>query len=192
MTASAVFLDRDGTIIEDVGYIAKPADVRLLPHAPTAIRRFNQAGRLVVIVSNQSGVARGLFDEKVMMAVHRRVVEDLEKEGCRIDGAYYCPFLNGEHATVARYRRDSALRKPKPGMLLLAADELDIDLAQSWMIGDSARDAEAGRRAGCKTILIAKNGDLGANGPLLEAGAPSTEPLTARNLQEAADMMEAR
>lgn len=158
MKASAVFLDRDGTIIDDVGYIARPEDVRLLPHAAEGIRRFNGAGHLVVIVSNQSGVARGLFDEEAMMTVHRRVVEALEKEGCRIDGAYYCPFLNGEDAKVEAYRRDSNLRKPEPGMLLLAAEDMGIDLGKSWMIGDALRDVEAGRRAGCQTILLSRNG----------------------------------
>ncbi len=185
MTASAVFLDRDGTIIEDVGYIAQPADVRLLPNAAKGIRRFNIAGRLVVIVSNQSGVARGLFDEEAMMAVHERVVEDLKREGCRIDGAYYCPFLNGEHAKVARYRCDSDLRKPKPGMLLLAAEALDIDLSRSWMIGDSTRDVEAGRRAGCGTILLSPNGALSTDVPL-------SETQIARDLQDAADMVDAQ
>ena len=158
MKASAVFLDRDGTIIEDVGYIARPEDVRLLPHAAEGIRRFNGAGHLVVIVSNQSGVARGLFSEETMKTVHQRVVEALEKEGCRIDGAYYCPFLNGDDAKVEAYRRDSNLRKPEPGMLLLAAKDMGIDLGKSWMIGDALRDVEAGRRAGCRTILLARNG----------------------------------
>lgn len=185
MTTSAVFLDRDGTIIEDVGYIAEPADVRLLPHAAEGIRRFNRAGSLVVIVSNQSGVARGLFDEDAMMAVHQRVVDVLQQEGCRIDGAYYCPFLDGEHAQVPLYRRDSDLRKPKPGMLLLAAKELKIDLSRSWMIGDSPRDAEAGRRAGCATILLAPNGGL-------KPDASSRKTHFARDLKEAADRMEAQ
>jgi len=154
MTRTAVFLDRDGTLIEDSGYVARPEDVRLLPGAASAITRFAAAGHLVVVVSNQSGVARGMFDEEALSSVHERVVQLLREEGAELDGAYYCPFLDGPSAVVEAYRRDSDLRKPKPGMLLLAAEELDIDLGGSWMIGDSSRDVLAGNAAGCRTIRI--------------------------------------
>jgi len=158
MKRTAVFLDRDGTIIEDAGYIGDPQQVRLIRDAADAIRRFRQAGHLVVIVSNQSGVARGFFDEATMNEVHARVVSLLAARGADVDRAYYCPYLDGPEATVEAYRRDSELRKPKPGMLLLAAKELDIDLSRSWMIGDSPTDVEAGYGAGCRTILLRHNG----------------------------------
>lgn len=154
MKRPAVFLDRDGTIIEDTGYVDSPERVRLLPGAASALRELRDAGYRVVVVSNQSGVARGRFDEAMLQEVHLRMEELLKQEGVQLDAAYYCPFLDGPAATVSEYRMDSDLRKPAPGMLLRARDELDIDLARSWMIGDSPRDVEAGRRAGCRTILL--------------------------------------
>ena len=157
MKSTAVFLDRDGTIIEDAGYIDDPAKVKLLPGAAEALKRLGDSGYLLVIVSNQSGIARGLFDEKHLAEVHARVEQLLQQQGARIDGAYYCPYLDGPEATVEAYRRDSELRKPKPGMLLQAARELDIDLKRSWMIGNSTSDVEAGLRAGCRAILISEN-----------------------------------
>lgn len=162
MKPTAVFLDRDGTIIEDTGYIGDPDRVRLIPGAASAMRRFAQAGHLVIIASNQSGVARGLFDEEALSRVHARVEALLRAKGVNLDGAYYCPYLDGADAVVAEYRRDSELRKPRPGMLLQAARELDIDLSRSWMIGDSPADIEAGSRAGCSTILVRPNGSSGS------------------------------
>ena len=157
MKRQAVFLDRDGTIIEDTGYVDDPAKVRLLAGSAGAIRRLSEGGFLVVVTSNQSGVARGLFDEATMSAVHDRMEKLLRGDGAVLDGAYYCPFLAGREAVVETFRRDSDLRKPKPGLLLQAANELDIDLRRSWMVGDSPRDVEAGRRAGCRTVLIDPN-----------------------------------
>ena len=154
MATPAVFLDRDGTIIEDPGYIDDPDKVRLLPGAAEAIRRFAEAGYLTVLVSNQSGIARGLLDEDKLADIHDRLEDLLEEEGASLDGAYYCPYLDADEAVVHRYRKDSELRKPNPGMLLQAATDLDIDLHKSWMIGDGARDVHAGHRAGCKTILL--------------------------------------
>ncbi len=154
MSVSAVFLDRDGTIIEDVGYVDDPAKVRLLPRAAEAIRRFAETGYVVVIISNQSGIARGLFDEKTLARVHNQLEVLLGAENARVDGAYYCPYLSGAEARVEAFRRDSVLRKPKPGMLLQAAEELGIDLSRSWMIGDSLCDVQAGSAAGCSTLLI--------------------------------------
>jgi len=177
MSTRAVFLDRDGTIIEDTSYVDDPAKVRLLPGVAEAIRRLADANYLVVVVSNQSGVARGLFDEAMLSAVHQRVEELLADHGATLDGAYYCPYLDGPEATVEAYRRDSDLRKPKPGMLLQAAEELGIDLEQSWMVGDSSGDIEAGQRAGCRTIRIAAQPDPDATH-------------TAANLLRAADIVE--
>ena len=118
MTSTAVFLDRDGTVVEDPGYIGDPDQVQLIPGAAEAINRFSKAGHRVVIVSNQSGVARGMFTEEDLSRVHARLVALLEADGAMLDGAYYCPYLDGPEAKVEAYRGDSDLRKPKPGMLL--------------------------------------------------------------------------
>lgn len=183
MKPTAVFLDRDGTIIEDTGYIGDPDRVRLIPGAASAMRRFAKAGHLVIIASNQSGVARGLFDEEALSRVHSRVEALLRTQGVSLDGAYYCPYLDGADAVVAEYRRDSELRKPRPGMLMQAASELDIDLSRSWMIGDSPADIEAGSRAGCSTILLRPNGSSGS-----EIGVTPT--YTVRSMTEAAAAIE--
>ena len=182
MKSPAVFLDRDGALIEDRGYIGDQNQVHLLPGAGEAVRRLSEAGYLVIIASNQSGVARGLFDEEALAGVHARVEELLAAEGAKLDGAYYCPYLDGPEASVGEYRRDSELRKPRPGMLLQASRELDIDLARSWMIGDSASDVEAGTRAGCRTILL----DGGRGGGADDSARTSH---TARDLAEAARMV---
>jgi len=158
MKRPAVFLDRDGTIIEDSGYIDHPDRVRLVPGAAEAVRGFSTAGYLVVLVSNQSGVARGLFDEATLNQVHAKVEALLGEQGATLDGAYYCPYLDGPEAVVDAFRRDSDLRKPKPGLLLQAAREMNIDLGRSWMIGDTPCDVQAGASAGCKTLLIQREG----------------------------------
>lgn len=164
MKKKAVFLDRDGTLIEDVGYLGDADKVRLLPGVAEAIRRFAEAGFEIVIVSNQSGVARGIFDEDALSSVHARMVKLLGSEGARLDGAYYCPYLDGPEATVEAYRCASELRKPEPGMLIQAANERDIDLSHSWMIGNTTRDVEAGRSAGCQTVLLDPEGRLENDG----------------------------
>jgi D-glycero-D-manno-heptose 1,7-bisphosphate phosphatase len=183
MTTPAVFLDRDGTIVEDAGYIGDPVEVRLVEGAAEAIRRFSEAGRLVVLVSNQSGIARGRFDEEALARVHARMEELLAERGARLDGAYYCPYLDGPEATVDEYRQESGLRKPAPGMLLAAAKDHDIDLTRSWMIGNSAADMEAGRRAGCRTILIEANGSI-------DSAAAVSATHSVRSIVEAADVLE--
>ncbi len=157
MSHPAVFLDRDGTIIDDVGYLNEPEKVRLLSGAADAIRRMRSAGYRVVIISNQSGIARGLLDEPTLAQIQARLEELLDLEGAGLDGVYYCPYLDGPQAVVEAYRRNSELRKPRPGMLFQAARELNLDLKQSWMIGDSASDVAAGHRAGCRTILVRSN-----------------------------------
>lgn len=176
---AAVFLDRDNTLIEDPGYLRDPDRVRLLPGVAKALVRLREAGFSIIVVTNQSGVARDCQTEDELRAVHRRLSELLQAQGVALDAIYYCPFLDGPEAVVERYRRDSELRKPKPGMLLLAAEDHAIDLARSWMIGDSRRDIEAGRAAGCRTILI------GGDGTKAE---PSCGP-TARDLEEAVDLL---
>ena len=163
MSGPAVFLDRDDTVIEDPGFIDNPDQVRLKPGAARAIQRLRKAGYAVVVASNQSGVARGLITEEPLAAVHRRLRDLLRAEGTDLDASYSCPSLAGPDAVVEAYRKDSDLRKPRPGMLLKAARELDLDLPRSWMIGDRPTDIDAGRRAGCRTILVAGSAGDGDN-----------------------------
>ncbi len=151
---AAVFLDRDKTLIEDPGYLADPNEVKLLPGASDAVRRWNEAGYRVVVVTNQSGVARGLITEDQLDDIHTQLEMLLEEQEATVDAIYYCPYLDGPEAIVPKYRRDSTLRKPKPGMLLKAADDLDLDLSHSWMVGDRIEDIQAGLAAGCKTVLL--------------------------------------
>ncbi len=145
-------MDRDGTICEEVGYLSDVDRVRLLPRSAEALRKASEAGFMTVVVTNQSGVARGYFEEALVLEANRRMMQLLAAHGAKIDRIYYCPH----HPTVGsdEYRKDCACRKPRPGMLLRARDELGIDLPRSYMVGDSARDVEAGRRAGATTVLV--------------------------------------
>ena len=152
MPREAVFLDRDGTIIEEVNYLSSPEQVCLIPGAADAVRRLNDAGVLVVVVTNQAGVARGYFPESRVGEVHAHLSTLLAAHGARIDAYYHCPHHPTEG--VGEYRVACDCRKPKPGLLLTAARELDIDLSGSWMIGDKLCDAEAGATAGCRTLLV--------------------------------------
>jgi len=154
----ALFLDRDGTITVDKGFVHKKEDLELLPGVAEAIRLANEHGFMVVVVTNQSGVARGYFTEEDVQTFNAYLAQILAEQGARIDAFYYCP--HHPEAPVETYRKACSCRKPRPGLLLQAAQELDIDLSQSWMVGDSPRDVEAGKRAGCKTILLEKGKDL--------------------------------
>ncbi len=154
----AIFLDRDGTIIVDKGFVHKKEDLELLPGAVEAIKLAREAGFMVVVVTNQSGVARGYFTEEEVKNFNAHLNRVLGQRGARIDAFYYCP--HHPEAPIPTYRKACLCRKPQPGLILQAARELDIDLSQSWTIGDSPRDVEAGRRAGCKTILLEKGKDL--------------------------------
>lgn len=152
MSEKAIFLDRDGTLIEDPGYINNPNQVKLLDGVPEALTQLKSMGYKLVVVSNQSGIARGLVSEKALRQIHDRLRRLLAQGDATLDKIYYCPFH--PEGAVAKYRKESNLRKPRPGMLLTAAEEMDIDLTGSWVIGDSPRDVEAGLKAGCKTILL--------------------------------------
>ena len=152
MPNKAVFLDRDGTLVEDPGYINSPEQVKLLDGAAKALIELKAMGYKLVVATNQSGIARGIFTEKTLVEIHERLKQLLAENDAHLDNIYYCPYL--PDGVIAKYRKDSDWRKPKPGMLLAAASEMDIDLAQSWIIGDSSRDIQAGKSAGCKTILI--------------------------------------
>ncbi len=152
MPNRAVFLERDKTLIEDPGYISRPEQVKLLDGVAEALAELKALGYKLVVVSNQSAVARGIVTEQVLGEIHEHLQQLLAEAGARLDKIYYCPYH--PDGAVAKYRRESDLRMPKPGMLLAAAEEMDIDLGQSWMMGNRSKDIEAGLAAGCKTILI--------------------------------------
>jgi D-glycero-D-manno-heptose 1,7-bisphosphate phosphatase len=151
-TRPAVFLDRDGVVIEEVEYLAEVGQVRLIPGAAAGIAALNARGIPVVVATNQAGVARGLFPEGRVGQVHAQLARLLAAEGARVDAWYYCPH----HPTAGEgaYRVSCACRKPLPGMLLQAAREWGIDLARSFMVGDKRSDLEAGARAGCRSVLV--------------------------------------
>lgn len=147
----AVFLDRDGTLIELVHHLTDPHDVRLIPGAAAAVRSLRDAGYRVVIATNQSVVGRGMLDEAGLGAVHAEMALQLASEGAAVDGIYFCPLAPVQKdPTVVEH----PMRKPGPGMLLQAAAEMGLDLAQSWMVGDTVSDMLAGRNAGCRTVLV--------------------------------------
>jgi D-glycero-D-manno-heptose 1,7-bisphosphate phosphatase len=148
----AVFLDRDGTLIEDRGYICNFSQVGFFTFAAAAVRAINEAGYLVIVVSNQSAVARGICSEKEIKFLHRQLQNHFKKEGAAIAAFYYCPFLLD--GTISRYSQDSEMRKPAPGMLLQAARDFELDLSSSFMIGDKTDDILAGKASGCRTMLV--------------------------------------
>lgn len=148
----AIFLDKDGTLIKNMPFNIDPEKIRFYCDVPKALQLFKQRDFKIVIVSNQPGVAYGYFKEKDLKKVKEVLQEMLELYEIKIDGFYYCPHhIKGK---VAVYTRDCSCRKPKPGMIIQAASDLNIDISRSWMIGDILNDIEAGNRAGCKTILI--------------------------------------
>jgi len=148
----AVFLDRDGTLTIERGYISDPGVLELIRGAGEAVRTLNDAGILAVIVSNQSGVARGYMSESDMAVVHQRLVELLGGCGARLDGAYYCP--NHPEGKILRYTRDWSCRKPETGMIDLAVRELGIDLGRSYFVGDHSTDIEVAKRKGIPGIMV--------------------------------------
>lgn len=152
----AVFLDRDGVLNEDDGYITSSGMVQAIAGAGDALARLRHAGFLAVVATNQSGVARGMLSETDLAAIHAELLVQLAVEGGRLDAIYYCPHL--AEGSIEAYRKDCACRKPAPGMLLAAAQDLCIDLADSFMVGDTLSDVEAGHAAGCRSILIGSSG----------------------------------
>ncbi|MBN2712067.1 MAG: HAD family hydrolase [Planctomycetes bacterium] len=148
----AVFLDRDGVLMPDRGFVTDPADVELFPYAPEAVGRINALSFPVFVVTNQAIVARGDASEADIAAVNRRVEDMIAAGGGKITEFYFCP--HHPNATLEEYRTACACRKPEPGMLLAAAKKYDINLNQSFMIGDRPSDMQAGKTAGCTTILV--------------------------------------
>lgn len=150
---SAVFLDRDGTINVDKGYVHRIEDFAFIPGAPEAIRLLGEAGFLVIVVTNQSGVGRGYYSLEAVHALHRHMDAELKKFGASVDAYYICPHL--PQSAHGPDERACNCRKPLPGMLLQAADRFSLCMPSSWMIGDKLTDVEAGLQAGCRSILIA-------------------------------------
>ncbi len=186
MQRPAIFFDRDNTLIVNDGYLGDPSKVVLVDGAAAAVARAWQLGFAVVVVSNQSGVARGLFTEEAVVAVDQRMDELLmaENPAAIIDRHEFCPFH--PQATVEKYRKESNLRKPSPGMILSAAGKLSLDLSRSWLIGDAPRDIEAGKAAGCRTILF-RDPKLP---PSHAAGGQSAADHVVASLKEAMDIVE--
>ena len=149
---TAVFLDRDGTINEEVGYLNSLEKLNIFPNSFEAIRLINESEMLAVVITNQSGVARRYFSEDFVKAAHLRINEILQTKGAYIDRFYYCPHHPTEGE--APYLQSCNCRKPEPGMLINASEELDIDLSRSYMVGDAAKDIEVANRSGVRGILV--------------------------------------
>jgi len=162
----AVFLDRDGTIIEAVHYLSDPARVRLLEGAASAIRELRAAGYVCVVVSNQSAIGRGMMTVERLFEVHAEMCRQLEEQGAALDGFYFCPAVP---TSEDRTRIDHPDRKPGPGMLLRASKELDLNLSRSWMIGDMISDVLAGQNAGCRGSVLLRAGSAEAGEPAIKA-----------------------
>lgn len=152
MGKPAVFLDRDGTINVEAGYITDLANLKLMPGAGGAIRRLNELGIPAILATNQSGPARGYYPETWVHALNDRVQALLAAEGARLDDMFYCPHL--PDGVVPAYTLECSCRKPETGMLTDAAEKHGLDLSVSYMIGDKATDVEVGQRAGCRTVLL--------------------------------------
>lgn len=148
----AVFLDRDGTLNVNTGYVGDPENVVLVPHAAEGARLLADAGFALVVVSNQSGIARGYFSEADADAADRRLRESLAARGVHLAAMYRCPHWPDDERPPGTPLCDC--RKPKPGMLLRAAAELQLDLSQSWVVGDRLLDMQAGRAAGCRCVVV--------------------------------------
>jgi len=148
----AVFIDRDGTIAKDVPYCSRPEDFELLPGVAEWVKELNQHGFKVVVVTNQSGIARGYFSEQMLAKIHDKMLTELAQHGAHIDAIYYCPHHPDDNC---------ACRKPQPKMVFQAALDLNIDLKKSYVIGDGEMDIELARKAGCKFAI--KVGKSGAN-----------------------------
>lgn len=180
-----VFLDRDGTLNEEVHYLHRPEDLRILPGVPEALRRLKQAGFRIVVVTNQAGVARGYYTCEDVEGLHRYFNEELRKDGAEADAFYYCPH-HPEYG-IGEYKTACSCRKPKTGMFEKAAERFCVDKGHSYMVGDKRLDVEAGRNFGVFSILVGTG--YGA-GEKAEADARGGEPFYdyyAATLLEAAD-----
>ncbi|MGE5341634.1 MAG: D-glycero-alpha-D-manno-heptose-1,7-bisphosphate 7-phosphatase [Candidatus Omnitrophota bacterium] len=164
----AIFLDRDGTLIQDNGYICRLSESAIFPFSFEAVRRMNRLGFKVIVVTNQSSIARGICTKEEVETMHRDIRQLFLKNDSIIDGFYYCPYhIDGE---IEAYRIDHPWRKPAPGMLLQAAADFNITLTESYMIGDAMCDMEVGKNAGCKTILVLTGKGEETQKKLMESG----------------------
>ena len=173
-TRGAVFLDRDGVLVKDVHFLVRPDQLQVLPGVASALRDLQRTS-YVVVVSNQSGIARGYLTEDDLLAVHTELVRLFAGDGVIVDALYYCPHL--PEAPVAAYATECDCRKPAPGMILRALADWDLDASDSVMVGDSPRDVEAARRAGIPGILIARNGLEESGAEQAVAGLPEVAAL---------------
>jgi D-glycero-D-manno-heptose 1,7-bisphosphate phosphatase len=186
MTNRAVFLDRDGTLIEDAAYMVRPEQIRILRGVARALARLADAGYKLVVVTNQSGIARGLLTEDDLNLLHQRLDEQLELLGARVDVYYTCPHHpDPDQAKRPELAIDCDCRKPKPGLILQAAQDLEIDLANSWMLGDMWRDIQAGQAAGVRTIKLPA--DAAHESPRPAGTPPPTAEVA--DMEEAADVI---
>jgi len=151
----AVFLDRDGTMVRDVHYCSRVEDFELLPSVSEAVKLLNDDGFKVVVVTNQSGIARGYFTEEVLAKIHEKMKLELAKGGASVDGIYYCPHHPDDNC---------GCRKPKTTLFLKAVKDFDIDLGKSFVVGDMPMDIEAGKSLGCRTVLIGNSNKRGGIG----------------------------
>lgn len=171
----AVFLDRDGTLIEEVNYLAAPKDLKLFPFAAEAIRLLNENGFLVILTTNQSGIGRGYFTENDLREIHAKLIAELAAQNAKLDAIYFCP-----HAP----ENDCDCRKPKTGMIRRAIADFSIDLENSWAIGDKALDVEMGFNAGTKAALV-----LTGYGIVEKERLNRKPDLIAENLLDVAEMI---
>jgi D-glycero-D-manno-heptose 1,7-bisphosphate phosphatase len=171
VSRAAVFLDRDGTLVEEVPYLHDPARVALLPGTGAALSRLAGAGFALVVVTNQAGVARGLYREEAVGRVHLRLGELLAAAGVALDGVRYCP--HHPQGLVPAYIRACRCRKPAPGMLEAAARDLDLDLAASYLVGNDAVDVAAARAAGATPLFVTTGQAVGRPPPAAVAAFPS-------------------
>ena len=152
MGRSAVFLDRDGTLVEEAGYLDRLERLVFFPYSVDAVRALNVGGFAVVVITNQSGVARGIVREAFVHEAHAHIARRLEAGGAHVDGFYYCP--HHPDASIEAFRKTCECRKPGIGMLTKAATDLDLDLSTSFAVGDRWHDVEAGHSAGARTVLV--------------------------------------
>jgi D-glycero-D-manno-heptose 1,7-bisphosphate phosphatase len=177
---AAVFIDRDGTLIEEAGYLNHLDRLILFPYTVDAVRQLNRGGFAIVVITNQAGIARGIVPEAFLATAHRYISARLEAGGARVDAYYYCP--HHPEGVVEPLRQVCDCRKPQPGLLRRAAAELDLDLARSFTIGDRWHDVAAGRAAGTRTVLV-RTGY--GEGEALQPAAGSADAVV-DNLAEAA------
>ncbi len=184
----AIFLDRDGTMNEDVGYARSMADIHIFPEAPAALKEMKEQGYVLIAITNQAVIARGWLSEEGMRELHQAYNRELvARGGVPLDHFYFCP--HHPNADLPAYRKICECRKPAHGLILQAASEQGISLQESWMIGDRITDIVAGKKAGCKTILLVtlKSYEMNVSGITIDA---ETKPdFEVKSLKEAADVI---